>query len=137
MATMTYSDTLQILDCGVCHITFALPDNLYRRVRRTGDWFWCPNGHQIHYFETENAKLKAQLDQAEANAREHRRLAELRQAEAEHQAAKARGYKGALVQAKKRSAKGVCPVAGCKRHFVDVQRHVASKHPDYTGEVAG
>lgn len=73
--------------------------------------------------EATAAYLRSQLDQAHAAVN--------------HERARTRGYQGALAKTKKRAAKGVCPVAGCKRHFADVERHIASKHPDYvTAEVA-
>lgn len=134
MGTMTYTDRLTIIDCGVCHIPFAIPENLYSKLVKTGEWFWCPNGHHIHYFETDNDRLKREVETAERRLAARQAQLDQARAEAEHQAAVARGFKGAMVKAKKRAAKGVCPVPGCHRHFADVQRHMASKHPDWTAE---
>jgi hypothetical protein len=137
MATLTYSGTLEIVTCW-CGIRHAIPDNLHRQARSDPEFVvFCPLGHKWVHRKSDAQVEREKREAAEERATRLRAQLDQTRAEAEHQAAKARGYKGALVQAKKRSAKGVCPVAGCKRHFVDVQRHVASKHPDYTGEVAG
>lgn len=43
-----------------------------------------------------------------------------------------RATKGRLTKTKKRIANGVCPC--CNRHFVNLERHMTGKHPDYTKE---
>lgn len=131
------SQSLVVETCCSCHVLFAMPNSLQRRGRTDASvWFYCPNGHRQHY--------TSELDKVERLEKEKRQLEDAKsrllrqrddaQSEAEHQKAVARGYKGAMVQTKKRAAKGVCPVAGCRRHFVDVQRHIASKHPGWDGE---
>jgi hypothetical protein len=132
MATITYSNTLTVITCGVCHVPFAIPDNMYRKVHRDGSLFYCPNGHHIYYYEDENTKLKAQLDQAKSEAKWQRHHREVAEQEAKHHEAVARGYKGALVKTKKRIGRGVCP--NCNRHFADVERHMACKHPEMVVE---
>lgn len=129
MSTLTYTDTLQIIECGSCHIPFAIPDNLYKARRKDGKNFYCPNGHYIGYSNNENTRLKARLDQAEAEAAWQRGARDRARADADHQAARVRGYQGALAKTKKRAAHGVCPC--CSRTFADVARHVAGQHPDY------
>jgi len=129
--TMSYSTVLEVLDCGECGIPFALPRDFHARVQRTGEGFYCPNGHNISYCETENAKLKKRL----ADEQRWRENAETRARAAGDQVAaaerSARAYKGAAARARKRAAAGVCPVPGCRRHFADLQRHMESKHPGH------
>lgn len=129
MDQITYSDTLTVIECGVCHIPFAIPDSMYRQLHKSGEWFWCPNGHHIHYYDSENTKLKAQLDQAKADARWERARRDEADQRAEHERSRANGYKGALVKTKKRIGRGVCPC--CNRHFANVESHMANKHPEY------
>ena len=43
-----------------------------------------------------------------------------------------RTTKGHLTRSRKRACRGLCPF--CKRHFVNVQRHVETKHPDAAKE---
>lgn len=49
---------------------------------------------------------------------------------ADHSERSARAYKGVATKMKKRAVAGVCPC--CNRHFRELERHMASKHPDYT-----
>lgn len=131
--TLEYTDVLQILECGNCHISFAIPRQMHTARKRDGEDFWCPNGCKIRYLETENQKLQAELkrerfwrDQAETNARAARD-----QADAAERSKRA--YKGQLTKARKRIGNGVCPC--CNRHFTNVERHMASQHPSYRQEV--
>ena len=132
MSTMTYTNTLTIIECGDCHIPFAIPDNLYRARLKDGRDFHCPNGHAIHYYETDNMKLRKENERLErrlANAREDQRIAEVDALTARRKAAAA---KGVLTKARKRQAHGVCPC--CNRTFPNVARHMASKHPNLVSE---
>jgi hypothetical protein len=129
--TITYSETLDTTRCW-CGIALAVPRNLLRNAIDDGVTLYCPLGHTFGWSETKAQKLEKELE------RERRRLAYMTserdqaKAEADHQTAVARGYKGAAVKAKQRAAKGVCPAPGCKRSFVDVAKHVATCHPDLT-----
>ncbi len=114
-------------ECCACGVTFALPeslrDNLY--AKRRGATFYCPNGHGQSYTgkpdaeklaeaERRNLSLRQQLDQVEADAaRKGKQLASLR----------------------KRVKNGVCP--RCRRHFMNVQRHISNKHPDFAASQSG
>jgi hypothetical protein len=126
--------TLIVRECPTCGITYALPQKWEDSQRRLKGTVYCPAGCRLGWNKSEADRLRAQLDQAKANAAYQRNRREAAEAEAERAAARARGYKGALVKAKKRAAAGVCPVAGCKRTFADVARHVANQHPDWQEE---
>lgn len=129
--TITYSKTLTVIECGECHIPFAIPASMHQSVHAEGTEFFCPNGHNIHYHQDENSKLKAQLDQVKAD-RDW-------QAARRNEAVKARqrversniALRGHLTRWRKRVANGVCPVEGCQRHFPNLQDHVATKHPGW------
>lgn len=132
---LSLTERLVVEQCCNCHCWFAISEDLHDRARADGSvWFHCPNGHSQHYTDTEIKRLRREAEAADRRLAATRAQLDQARAEAEHQAAVARGYKGAMVKTKKRAAKGVCPVPGCRRHFVDVQRHVASKHPDWTAE---
>jgi hypothetical protein len=112
---------LSTLTCGNCHIPFAIPDAMHLRVKQNGAGFWCPNGHNISYSKTENARLREQLE------RERRTVAnlsdDLRVEKIDHATTK-----GQLTKTRNRIARGVCP--HCKRTFANVARHMTSKHPE-------
>lgn len=129
--TIEYTGVLAVIKCGACHIRFAIPDDMLRRVKERGDWFWCPSGCKICYSKTEIGRLRDQLDWEKRRNGWMSHSLDQAEAEAKHQAAKARGFKGALVKQKKRIGNGVCPC--CQRHFTNVERHMKSQHPDFAG----
>jgi hypothetical protein len=124
--TLTYTETLEATTCW-CGIHLAVPANLLRNARNNGTTgIYCPLGHQF-YFDSENEKLRKQLQ------RERDRAARLA-AQRDQAEASARAHKGAATKARKRAAAAVCPC--CKRSFVQLRRHMAAKHPDYDPETA-
>jgi hypothetical protein len=128
---LTDQVTLEIKNCPVCGIRYAAPSAFFAiKDRDAGGWH-CPNGHSLVFIEAEPARLKkeltrtrAQLDQARADANRQRNLAE-------HRERSNRALRGHLTRWRKRVANGVCPVAGCHRHFPNVQAHVSTEHPDW------
>jgi len=121
--TITERVTLLALHCAGCGVLFALPSHLEQEVRRTHATFYCPNGHN-NYFpaETEAERYKRLYEQSERRAGANYDRAE----DAEK---RLRATKGVVTKLRKRIVAGVCPF-GCRRHFADLERHVASKHPN-------
>lgn len=118
MKTVTLVDTW----CGVCGIDFAMPDWLYKARRDDGQAFWCPRGCRIGYTESEADRLRRQVKRLESRTvhlEDQRRAAEK----------SAAAYKGQVTKLRTRVANGVCPC--CQRTFVQLQRHMRTKHPDY------
>ena len=115
MPTISVNLDMVTMACS-CGFVFAVPSD-FEELRRKDHKTWrCPRGCS-QYFpqETEEERLRkkatrltAQLDQEAAESASLRRK---------------------LAQTQKRIAKGVCPC--CKRSFVNVKRHMASKHPSY------
>lgn len=128
MSTITYKGVLEVLSCGNCHVDFAIDKEWHERLQRTGKAFWCPNGHCISYGEHVQSELdraRKQLERAEA-----RETAWRDQAESAERSAIA--YKGHATRLRKRAAAGVCPC--CTRTFQNLQRHMTSQHPTFTGD---
>lgn len=131
--------TLETHACITCGVLFAIPEEMGNQARAKGNFkiqFYCPNGHQQGYGESQADKLKRKLD-AERE-RSGRLASNLEQTEAQ-----LRGQKAAATRARNqrdaaanRSAAGVCPVPGCKRSFKQLGRHMKSQHPDYPHEHA-
>lgn len=108
--------------CINCGVIFALPSELKKHRLENKQNFYCPNGHSMVYTESEAERLRRQLKQANENERwerQHRETAERSLA----------ATRGVVTKLRRRAHAGVCPF-GCRRHFVDLERHVASKHPD-------
>jgi hypothetical protein len=122
-----------IEQCCNCGITFAMTAEFKkdRLERRPNDQtFYCPRGHAQHYTgESEATKLRRERDrlkQREAYLEDQRREANER---ADHQAARARGYKGHAAKLTKRAKAGVCPC--CQRSFENLRRHMEHEHPKF------
>jgi DNA repair exonuclease SbcCD ATPase subunit len=110
---------MNVIYCANCGIPFGVTDDKQQRLRDTGDSFYCPNGHSNVYNKSTISKLredvqreKSAREQAEAHSREWRNKFDLERKE-----------KNRL---HKRIHGGVCPC--CNRHFVNVERHMKSKH---------
>lgn len=132
MTTITNVETYTVFICNHdgCGLQFALPDMFVARRREDQKTWYCPNGHSRWFpGKTEAQKQQERADRLqrtvearEADLRfEQRRLINERRSHA--------ATKGQLTKTKKRIGNGVCPC--CNRHFTNVERHMASQHPDY------
>jgi hypothetical protein len=131
--TITYSAELTTCECW-CGIHLAIPSNLYRNAHETSQEVYCPVGHKFHWSESESDRLRKKLEQVEARAS---RAEQRRQAERdlrEHTERQLRAQKGATTRAKRRHAAALCPC--CNRSFVQLRRHLETKHPDYKPDAA-
>ena len=118
--------TLRIVECGECGVAFGMTSLFYDKRREDHRGWWCPNGHQRHYAaESDAERYKRLYEQSE-------RRAGVNYDRAESAERSLRSTRGVVTRMQKRAAVGVCPF-GCRRHFVNVERHMARKHP---GQVA-
>lgn len=124
--------------CWKCKERFGLDDATEATLRKSGGSFCCPWGHSAVFSlgPTEEDKLRQERDrlkQREAQLRDEVSAQREAKEAAERRASAARGQ---VTKLKKRAANGVCPC--CNRTFVDLQRHMASKHAGFlTEEVQG
>lgn len=125
---MDITVSLTAMDCPFCAVVFAIPDRLNKERVEDGKTFYCPNGHSMSY-SGEIYELRASLKKAEADRAWHERRT---QQAIEDEAAARRSLsatRGQVTKLRKRAVAGACPF-GCHRHFVNLERHVANKHPD-------
>jgi hypothetical protein len=129
--TLTHVTELVVLTCW-CGMPHAVPSQLrehqlrQHHEGRTPESIYCPLGHtHVPAGPSEVEKQKKRAVAAEARAQA---IADQLQSEQRSHSA----TKGQLTKTKKRIGNGVCPC--CNRHFTNVERHMASKHPDYAGE---
>lgn len=132
---MTTTGTLNIIEvfnvhcCTECGVSYALTAAYEARRREDHNTFHCPNGHRQHYpqeNETEVARAEARQQRERAERLQNqlkRRGEDLTRERRSHSATK-----GQLTKTRKRIGNGVCPC--CNRHFVNVERHMANKHPE-------
>lgn len=116
--------TVQMTDmtCGECGIQFAVPESWRAEKQRTGNGWFCPNGHSRVYSESDEKKARNALE--EERKRHVSTLARLNEAEAAERKAKAE-----IKRMKSRASAGVCPC--CNRTFQQLLRHMKIKHPNH------
>lgn len=127
--TITYTEELAVVTCW-CGMAHAVPAALREyQLRKHRDGIdvdvYCPRGHSYGIAgKSEAAKERERRVALEAQLR-----SEKDQHQAERRAHAA--TKASLTKARRRADRGVCQ--HCHRSFVDVARHVRSKHPDEVG----
>lgn len=128
--------------CYACGITFAMPEDYRNRALNDHSRsFYCPAGHQQHYVgKTEAEKLRDQLAEKERllTVKQNQLADAYRQRdnisrENETLIRSRRSIQAHVKKIKTRASAGVCP-AGCHRHFTNLQRHIATKHPTWKHE---
>ena len=118
------------IECGGCGIVFGMTQKTYERFNEHRRSFCCPNGCERHFVGmTDIERAQEAQKKAEGIAAAERDRHARTKRELEHTEARRRGEKAAKTRLKKRIKGGVCPC--CKRSFVQLTRHMATKHPEY------
>lgn len=131
---------LHTLSCGVegCGIAFAIPSDMHSSRSADGKYFYCPNGHRIHFSESDNARLTRELEQTKKQFEKKLEWKQQEVARADERAAAARrerdanekrrrSQKAATTKLRKRACAGLCPL--CAKSMPDLAAHVAEAHP--------
>ncbi len=118
-ATISTELTLVIEECCRCGMMFGMTQDVQRRLGDNGGTFYCPHGHGQSYTEPTVEVLRKQLRE------EQGRVAQI-QSQLNGTLSELVGKTRELTKIKRRINAGVCPY--CKRHFVNLQRHVECKH---------
>ena len=115
-------------ECGKCGVVYGLSEEFERWRRQDGATFYCPNGHGRAFVESEVERLNAELKRSRERAESYRSWSE----RVEQDLATARKQhavtKGQLTKVRKRIQAGVCPQ--CRRHFMNVERHMETQHSE-------
>ena len=116
MRTETVTEEIVNMECGECGVLFWVTKNYYqeRRRRKGLDWY-CPNGHNRVFGETDVEILDRKLKEEQSK---------LASAQFELMAATKK-----VKRLEKRISNGVCPC--CHRQFVGLTRHMKTKHPEF------
>jgi hypothetical protein len=118
---LEYVGQLVVLTCWSCSIHYGVPKDFRQRRREDGNTFYCPNGHGAVFSETELQRVRRELDYA-------RDAAALERSMHDQTLGTLRATRGVVTKLRKRVTAGSCPF-GCHRHFANLERHVATKHP--------
>lgn len=116
---------LETISCWAhegCGVQFAVPEAIINASRNYGASFFCPRGHKLSIGDSENDKLKKQIE----NEKQRREWAEKNAETARKAEAIARGK---LKAQSERVKNGVCPC--CNRTFQNLMRHMSTKHPEW------
>lgn len=123
--------TLVQQTCCRCGVLFGMESGFDQQRRDDHKSWYCPNGHsQFYNGKSEAQKLQEQLDAARSLAERETNRRRVAEYDALVGGRSAAAYKGHATRIRNRIANGVCP-AGCNRHFTNVQRHIATQHPDF------
>jgi septal ring factor EnvC (AmiA/AmiB activator) len=135
MIQISHEVTLTVETCCVCGTPFAIEATLQEQFKKTGNSFFCPNGHKQHYSESTDEKIKQlekQLKQSKDDEAWWRQQAEKRTGELATTKKALSTTRSQLTRTKKRIAAGICPE--CHRQFANLHNHMANKHPDYASD---
>lgn len=136
--TFSVATDLTTINCGKCGGVYAINERFRREQWECGGGWHCPYCETSWgYWESENEKLKKQLEQ-ERKAGESRLAAERAKHDQtrealKHTEARRRAEKANNTKMKKRIAGGVCPC--CRRTFQNLSAHMKNQHPAFAHEV--
>lgn len=129
MSTLTVYETLTKMCCCTCGITYAIPER-FRQMRKDDGVSWrCPNGHHQSYCESITKKLERKLNREIASHDRTRTSLTHSRERTDNAERRVSAQKGVATKLRKRAANGVCPC--CTRSFVNLRRHMKTKHPEY------
>jgi protein subunit release factor B len=131
----TYTGVLTAITCchANCGVTFGLDADHEKNLRRTHNWFHCPNGHSQHFNQrTEAEKLRDELAREKHAAEQARARAEANFQRSQRLERKLSAAKGQRTKMLKRAKAGIC--LHCHRTFKNVADHMAEKHGGQHGQ---
>lgn len=131
MTAVIRTIAIDTTDCYRCGVLIGMPADLLARRRNDGESFWCSNGHQQHFAETEAQRLRKQVQRAERERDAARTARDAARDQVDAAERSRRALRGVITRERRRAAAGVCPVDGCHRSFGDLGAHMDTVHPDY------
>lgn len=124
MTAITVTETLVKVTCGLCGGVYAIAQRYHKKCYEDAKMWSCPYCRRRWGFpgKSQTQQERERADRAEDRVRSLR--CALSATERSLSATK-----GVVTRTKNRVGKGVCPC--CNRHFANVERHMASQHPEY------
>lgn len=120
--------------CWKCDVEYGMNERIYASRKENKLGFFCTNGHEAAFNESEADKLRRERDRLNQRLAEKddeiKRQRDLREGTERQLSA----TKGVITKIKNRVGHGVCPC--CSRTFENLARHMATKHSDYAQEAA-
>lgn len=103
---------------------FVVPATWKDLKRADNSTFYCPNGHSQHFPEGKT-ELELEKEKNEKLKRDIEFYKRQNQVEKKSHSA----TKGQITKLRNRVKNGVCPC--CNRHFINLERHMKTKHKDF------
>lgn len=123
-------DLVQMGPCWSCGILYAAPRRFKEeRLADISKSFYCPNGHATVFRKSEVDRLRERLEEEKRKTAWAEQGRDSVQKRLDHTSRSRDVYKGKLHAVKERIKNGVCPC--CNRSFVNLKRHMATKHPRF------
>ena len=120
---------MNLIGCCNCGAPIALLEDHETALRRdSSKYFYCPHGHSQHFSQSELDRVKAKLEEQTRIATRMAERALAAELAEEVEAKKRAAAERDLRRIKTRAAGGVCPC--CNRTFVQLGRHMKTKHPE-------
>lgn len=133
---VTTTIKLETVRCWVCGCEFAVDSTVLDNKKRYDKTLHCPNGCLLGFGETPEQKLRKEMEQKLAEAKRKNEYLEAREKDQRKRADRAQrqlnATRGVVTRIKNRVSKGVCPC--CNRTFLNLQRHMATKHPKFKAQ---
>jgi len=137
-ALLQFTATLESVGgCIDCGMDFAIPSVLLNQLRENKKTFYCPLGHPMVFgtstgdrLKAEAEKLRADLERVKKNEAWLQDKLKSERELADKTSVALRETRTRLRHTRERAKNGVCPC--CQRSFVQLQRHMATKHPEFT-----
>lgn len=131
------------ITCCACSVVFYVPEYVHATLKESSQLFYCPHGHKQHFLSKEEIserdalrqerdRLKQRIAQKDDAILAERKRGDSYRDQRDHERRRVSAAKGQVTKLKKRASAGVCPC--CTRHFTDLERHMASKHPDFAAQ---
>lgn len=127
--------------CLTCDCVIPMPESTYNDFLQSHANFHCYWGHSQHFtkeqgvqgrlaeLQRERDRLAQRIAEKDDTIRAERERTESARRIADHNQRSDNAYKGVATKLKKRAVAGVCPC--CNRQFRELERHMASKHPNF------
>jgi hypothetical protein len=120
------------MDCATCGVLFAVTDDYYERRAWDSANFHCPNGHTNTFAGKSRAELERKIADLTLQVQRRDYLIDQERVELACEKKSHAATKANLTRVRQRIGNGVCPE--CRRHFVNVERHMHNRHPDVAAQ---
>lgn len=120
---LTVTSSFEAVTCCSCGVVFAMTAEMNRKRMKSGERFYCPNGHGQAYTDTDARKIKQLEQRLEVQRKETERARDQRDS-IQRSLSTTRGH---VTRLRKKLEQGFCPF--CDHQFADVKAHMELQHP--------